>query len=162
MVFVPTAFGQKIPEDNTVAMIRANYLYQFAVNNNWPDQLKKGKFKVGVIGNPDVFAQMSSKYGSKPIGSQTLEVISLTELSKDLQIHILYVDKQRRNDIGRFVKELKDNGTLIVTNWEGAIAQGAHLNFRNVDGSIRFEINKNAIVNEKITPGVKILQWAIQ
>jgi hypothetical protein len=162
MVFVPAAFGQKIPEDNTVAMIRANYLYQFATNNNWPAELKKGKFTVGVIGNPDVYSIMSAKYGSKPVGSQTLDIISLNDLTQNVQFHVLYIDKSRKADIARYVKELKDKSTLIVTNWEGAIAQGAHINFKNIDGSIRFEINKGAMEERKITPGVKILQWAIQ
>jgi hypothetical protein len=31
-----------------------------------------------------------------------------------------------------------------------------------MEGSIRFEINKEAMENKKITPGVKILQWAVQ
>ncbi len=162
MVFVPTAFGQKIPEDNTVAMIRANYLYQFAINNNWPADLKKGKFNVGVIGNPDVYSIMSSKYGAKPIGSQTIDVISLSDLTQNIPLHILYVDKLKKNDLAKYVRDLKDKSTLIVTNWEGSIAQGAHINFKNMEGSIRFEINKEAMENKKITPGVKILQWAVQ
>lgn len=162
VVFIPTAFGQKIPEDNTVAMIRANYLYQFAINNNWPAELKKGKFSVGVVGNQDVFNIMSSKYGAKPIGSQTLDVLSLNEVSQNMQIHILFIDKSKKADIAKYVRELKDKSTLIVTNWEGALSQGAHINFKNIEGSIRFELNKQAMEDRKITPGVKILQWAIQ
>jgi hypothetical protein len=162
VVFIPTAIGQKIPEDNTVAMIRANYLYQFAINNNWPAELKKGKFTVGVIGNADVFSIMSSKYGAKPIGSQTLDVLSLNEVSQNMQLHILFIDKSKKAEISKYVREVKDKSTLIVTNWEGALSQGAHINFKNVDGSIRFELNKQAMEDRKITPGVKILQWAIQ
>jgi hypothetical protein len=68
----------------------------------------------------------------------------------------------KKNDLAKYVRDLKDKSTLIVTNWEGSIAQGAHINFKNMEGSIRFEINKEAMENKKITPGVKILQWAVQ
>lgn len=155
--------AQVIPEDNTIAMIRANYLYQFANNNNWPSDTKKGKFYVGILGNIDVFDIMSSKYGTKPIGSQTLDVIVLKEVpSANTQFHIIYIDKARKADLPKVLKEFKDKSTLIVTNWDGALAQGADINFRNIDGSIRFELSKSAMENKKITPGIKILQWAIQ
>lgn len=155
--------SQVIPEDNTVAMIRANYLYQFANNNNWPLDTKKGKFYVAILGNMDVFDIMSSRYGTKPIGSQSLDVIFLKEApNSSAYYHIIYVDKSRKADLPKIVKEFKDKSTLIVTNWDGALAQGADINFRNVDGSIRFELSKTAMENKKITPGIKILQWAIQ
>jgi hypothetical protein len=60
------------------------------------------------------------------------------------------------------VKDFKGKNTLIVTNWEGALAQGAHINFLSIDGSIRFQMNKTGMLESAITPGVKIVQWAIQ
>ncbi len=153
---------QGIRPDNTVAMVRANYLYQFANNNNWPVDTKKGKFYVGILGDDDVFDIMAEKYGTKPIGSQTLDVIKCTEVSASKFMHVLFIDKSQKNDLAKFLKELKDKSTLIVTNWEGALAQGSHINFLNVEGTIRFEINKKGMEDKKITPGVKIIQWALQ
>ncbi|HEY8403011.1 MAG TPA: YfiR family protein [Flavobacteriales bacterium] len=153
---------QSIPSDNTVAMIRAHYLYQFANNNNWPNDTKKGKFYVGIMGDEDVFNIMAEKYGTKPIGSQTLDVVSCTEISASRYMHIIFIDKSKKHELAKCVKELKDKSTLIVTNWEGALTQGSHINFKNVDGTIRFELNKKGMEEKKITPGVKIIQWALQ
>jgi len=155
-------FSQTIPADNTVAIIRANYLYQFANNSDWPTAIKKGPFVVGVVGNSDVFEIMASKYASKPIGSQLLSVLGSTEVQTAPQVHVLFVDRSRKADIAKYIKDFKGKSTLIVTNWEGALAQGAHVNFLSIDGSIRFELNRNAMQEAYITPGVKILQWAIQ
>ena len=152
---------QGIKEDNTIAMIRANYLYQFANNNNWPNETKKGKFVVGVLGDKDVFDIMAEKYGTKPIGSQTLDVINCTEVSASKYMHVVFIDKSKKGELAKCAKELKDKSTLIVTNWEGALAQGSHINFKNIDGTIRFELNKKAMEEKKITPGVKIIQWAL-
>ncbi len=166
MWFTAAAFSrwpeQGIPSDNTVAMIRANYLYQFANNNNWPNETKKGKFFVGIIGDQDVFEIMAEKYGTKPIGSQTLDVVSCADISSAKFMHVIFIDKSKKGELAKCAKELKDKSTLIVTNWEGALAQGAHINFKNVEGTIRFELNKKGMEDKKITPGVKIIQWALQ
>jgi hypothetical protein len=154
--------AQTIPDDNTVAIIRANYLFQFANNSDWPAELKKGPFVVGVVGNSDVYEIMAAKYATKPIGSQLLSVIGTNEVTTTQRVHVLFVDRSKKAEISRYVKDFKGKSTLIVTNWEGALAQGAHINFLSIDGSIRFEMNKTGMLESAITPGVKIVQWAIQ
>jgi hypothetical protein len=155
-------FGQTIPADNTVAIIRANYLYQFANNSDWPSENKKGPFVVGVVGNSDVFDIMVTKYASKPIGSQLLTVIGANEVATAPHVHVLFVDRSKKAELSKYTHDLRGVSTLIVTNWEGALGQGAHINFLSIDGSIRFEMNKTGMLASSITPGVKILQWAIQ
>lgn len=163
VVLVATTIrAQSIPDDNTVAMIRSNYLYQFASNSNWPSDWKKGRFTVAVVGNSEVLEIMASKYAGKPIGSQSLNVIGASEMAVTPQVHVLFLDRSRKTELTKYVKELKGKSTLIVTNWEGALAQGAHINFLSIDGSIRFELNKTAMTEAVITPGIKILQWAIE
>jgi hypothetical protein len=46
--------AQQIDEGDSRAMIQANFIYQFAVNSNWPMEMKKGKFLIVVYGNYDV------------------------------------------------------------------------------------------------------------
>ncbi|MFM9004993.1 MAG: YfiR family protein [Flavobacteriales bacterium] len=156
------ALAQTIPDDNTVAIILANYLYQFANYNDWPSERKKGPFTVAVVGNTDVYDIMSAKYAAKPIGSQLLTILGTNEAATAAQVHVLFIDRSKKSEIAKYVRDYKGKNTLIVTNWEGALAQGAHINFRSIDGSIRFELSKTAMQEAAITPGVKILQWAIQ
>jgi hypothetical protein len=152
----------QLPDDDVVAMMKANYLYQFSNNNNWPSESKKGKFYVGILGNNGVYSVMLEKYGAKPIGSQTLEVLALTEVPSNQVIHILYVDKSRKADLPKIVKEYKDKNTLIVTSWDGGIAQGGQINFKMESGFLRYQMDRTAMENRKITPGIKIIQWAVQ
>ena len=104
----------QLPDDDVVAMMKANYLYQFSNNNNWPTESKKGKFYVG------------------------------------------------KADLPRILKEYKDKPTLIVTSWDGAIAQGGQINFKMDNGFLRYQLDRAAMENRKITPGLKIIQWAVQ
>ncbi len=150
-----------LPDDDTVALVRANYLWQFSNYNNWPAETKKGKFFVGIIGGPNVYDAMSEKYGTKPIGSQTMDVLNLVDIPVNQNMHILFIDKSKKSELAKAVKELKDKNTLIITNWDGAIGAGSNINFKNIDGVMRYELDKKSMEDKKITPGTKILQWAI-
>jgi YfiR/HmsC-like len=155
------ARGQQIDPSNTRVMIQANFLYQFATNNNWPADSRKGKFTIGVYGSSEIFLLLKEKYGAKPIGSQVLEILQPSDPSSEQTFHILFVDKSKKADLPRLCKEFKDKNTLIVTNWDGALQNGSLINFKNVDGNIRYELNQNAMESRKITPGQKILQWKV-
>jgi hypothetical protein len=154
--------AQSIATDNTVALIRANYLYQFASNINWPAEQKKGKFIIGVYGNDELAEVIRSKYASKPVGSQILDVAVLTEITPATNVQILFIDKVKKSDISKIVRDMKGKSTLLISNYDGALGQGLHINFKNIDGSIRYELNKDAMIAQQITPGIKIMQWATQ
>ncbi len=154
-------FAQKIDEADTRAIVQANYIYQFATNCNWPNEVKKGKFYIGVLGNVPLVENLKEKYGSKPAGTQIIEISSLTDIPTTQFFHILFIDKSRKNDLAKAIKELKSKNTLIITNWEGAIAGGAHINFKSLSNAIRYEMNETLMLEKKIQPGIKILQWKI-
>jgi hypothetical protein len=161
LLFKPaTSVAQRIEESDTRAMMQANFLYQFAANCNWAPEVRKGKFIIGVIGNPAVYEHIMAKYGNKPIGTQTIEVVQSNEIPTSGVYHIVLVDKSRKAELSKVTKESRKN-ILIVTNWDGALNFGSHINFKTIDGNIRYEMNPSAMEEKKITPGVKILQWKV-
>ena len=156
-----SSYAQKLDESDTRAMVQASFLFQFATNCNWPKEAKSGKFYIGILGNPSIYQSAKERYGAKPVGSQTLEFISLTEIPTTQFFHIVYIDKSHKGDLTKAIKELKAKNTLVVTNWEGALGAGSHINFKSIDGSIRYEMNVAIIEDRKIIPGVKIIQWKV-
>ncbi len=155
-------FAQQIDEGDSRAMIQANFIYQFAVNSNWPLEMKKGKFLIVVYGNDAVYKHVLEKYGMKPVGAQTIEVQSWSDYKPGVGSQIVFVDKSKKADFAKVIKEVKGKSTLVVTNWEGALGSGAAINFKSVDNSIRYELSEAALLEKKITPGNKILQWKVQ
>ena len=154
--------AQQIDEGDSRAMIQANFIYQFAVNSNWPVEMKKGKFLIVVYGNDAVYKHVLEKYAMKPVGAQTIEVQSWTDYKPGLASHIVFVDKSKKTDFAKIIKEVRGKNTLVVTNWEGALGSGAAINFKTVDNSIRYELSEAALSEKRITPGNKILQWKVQ
>lgn len=154
--------AQKIDESDTRAMMEANFLYQFANNNQWPSSMKKGSFKIVIIGNEAVYTHFVSKYKNQTIGLQPIEVMqSNNAQSIPANTHLVFVDKTKKNDWGQIQKMLKEKSTLMVSNWEGALANGAHINFKSVNGSVRYELNEVAMNEDQIQPGIKIMQWRV-
>jgi hypothetical protein len=155
-------FAQQIDEGDSRAMIQANFIYQFAVNSNWPAEMKKGKFLVVVYGNDAVYKHMLEKYGMKPVGAQIIEVVAWSDYKPGIGSHIFFIDKSKKAELAKIMKDVKGKSTLVVTNWEGALGSGAAINFKTVDNSIRYELSEAALSEKKITPGNKILQWKVQ
>lgn len=154
--------SQQIDEGDTRAMIQANFLYQFAVNSNWPAEVKKGNFNIVIVGNENVFKHVQEKYALKPVGAQTIQVMSWMEYKPGTFAQIVFVDKSKKAEIAKILKDVKGKHTLVVTNWEGALQTGSAVNFKTVDNSVRYELNENAWTEKKIVPGNKILQWRVQ
>jgi hypothetical protein len=154
--------AQQLDEGDSRAMIQANFIYQFAVNSNWPAEMKKGKFLIVVYGNDAVYKHVVEKYGMKPVGAQTIEVVAWTDYHAGVNSHIVFIDKSKKTDLQKIMKEAKGKSTLVVTNWEGALGSGAAINFKTVDNSIRYELSEATLLEKKITPGNKILQWKVQ
>jgi hypothetical protein len=152
--------AQRIEESDTRAMMQANFIYQFATNCNWPAESRKGKFVIAVVGNPAVYEHLSEKYGNKPIGSQVIEIQQISEPAANGNYQILFIDKSKKAELAKALKDSKKN-TLVVTNWEGALSSGAMINFKTIDGNIRYEMSMSNLVDRKITPGVKIIQWKV-
>ncbi|MFN8699550.1 MAG: YfiR family protein [Flavobacteriales bacterium] len=153
--------AQKMDECDPRAMIQANFIYQFAANCNWPSELRKGRFTIAILGQREVFDHLSLKYGAKPIGNQTIDVLDLADLPAASLPHILFIDKSKRNELQKAVREFKNKSVLIVTNWEGALQAGSNINFKTTDGNIRYEMNTSSMDDKNIAPGVKILQWKV-
>lgn len=152
---------QQPGEDDTRAMIKANFIYQFASSNEWPADTKSGRFVIGIYGNSSLYEQLASRYGSKPVGNQVLEIVELKEVTPDRFMHLVYVDKSKKNDLAAIVKMMKGKSTLVVTHFEGALLLGSAINFREVNANIRYELNKKAAEEKRINLGTKILQWAV-
>lgn len=156
--------GDEIQLDaaNTVAMIKANYLFNFSKYSDWPDEYKTGKFRVGVYGDENVFTELLEKYATKSIGSQMMEVIEFKSISKIDKPHVLFVSKEKKNEFEKISKLLSGSSTMLVSDFNGALDKGAIINFTVRDGNIRFEINEKTAESKSIILGDKIKNWAIK
>jgi hypothetical protein len=152
----------QLDNSNTVVIMKSHFLYSIANNNSWPDAYRKGKFYIGILGNNALFEDLATRYGNKPVGNQVIEVVNLLQFDPGRYFHVLYVDKSKKTEMPRIVKELKGESTLYVSSFEGGLASGADINFKTIDDNLRYEVNKTSIEGKKIVPGIKFIQLAVK
>ncbi len=148
---------------NTNAKMKATYIYNFAVNTNWPASKKSGDFKIGVYGDDsDLVSSLSIIQGRK-IGSQVANVSVVNNLSNVNAYHILYVTHHRQTEVNKIVAQLKGHNVLLIVEGRGLL--GSHLRgycigFYPVNNRWVFDINSKSLESQGLLVTSKLQNLA--
>jgi hypothetical protein len=124
----------------------SNCLYNFSRNINWPAENKSGDFVITIVGDKEVYNEMTKLTQNMKVGLQPLVVryfSSVSEVSGYQQI--VFVDDWQSNKINSLIQKTAGSHTLIVSETEGLIAKGSMINFIPVNGVMKFEMNMDSL-----------------
>ena len=142
---------------NTRSVYKAVYISQFASLIEWPSSLKSGSFIIGVYGDNSLYNELKTKHSSKTIGSQPIKILKFSSKSEISKCHILYVHKSKSADVSDLVKKYKSGSTLVVAESDGALSNGAVVNFVIKNNRQLYELSKsnakkyNLVINSTLT-----------
>lgn len=162
------ATAQQVPElkeTDTSALFKASYLYNFAKNVDWNDpKYKTGNFVISIMGGSNIHKELITKYNTKQIGSQQIEIRKLSKTLNISSCHVLYVGSEYADILPEIAKALKNEPTLIVADKEGALDEGAALNFVVENQRLNFELNVESATKRNLFVGstLKSLATKIQ
>jgi hypothetical protein len=124
----------------------SNCLYNFSRNINWPEENKSGDFVITIVGDKEVFTEMTKLTQNMKVGMQPIIIKyfnSINEVSGYQQI--VFVDNWQSNKINALVQKTAGSHTLIVSETEGLIDKGSMINFIPVNGVMKFEMNRESL-----------------
>ena len=124
----------------------SNCLYNFSRNINWPEENKSGDFVITIIGNKELFTEMTRLTQNMKVGLQPIVVKlfnSVNEVTGYQQI--VFVANWQSNKLNAMVQKTTGSHTLIVSESEGLIDKGSMINFIPVNGVMKFEMNKESL-----------------
>ena len=124
----------------------SNCLYNFSRNINWPEENKSGDFVITIIGDKELYTEMTKLTQNMKVGLQPITVKyfnSVNEVSGYQQI--AFVADWQSNKINALVQKTAGSHTLIVSQTEGLIDKGSMINFIPVNGVMKFEMNKEIL-----------------
>lgn len=150
-----------LDDGNTVAMLKAGYLFKFASSSDWPEEVKTGNFRIGVYQNDAVFSELAAKYATKPIGNQALEVIRIENTEKFEYCHVIYAAGADKAALQKITKHASGKPTLLIGDGKSTLQSGAAIAFVVVDSSTRYIINLEEAQQRNISLGSTILLWAV-
>lgn len=133
---------QRDAEKDTTAILQANYLYNIAKLVEWKDEpMRQGNFIIGVIGGANLYQELIKQYSTRTIGKQPIEVRKLPRSAEVERCHILFVGKSELALLPDIYKRMAKKPTMVITEYAGALDDGAIVNFVKVDNLLKYELS---------------------
>ncbi|MCB9168764.1 MAG: YfiR family protein [Flavobacteriales bacterium] len=152
---------QREADKDTTAIIQASYIYNIAKLVEWKDPaMRQGNFVIGVIGGTNLYQELIKKYANKTIGQQPIEVRKLPRTAQVEPCHVLFVGMSELGLMADIYKNLMNRNTLLVTEYPGALEDGAVVNFLKVDNTLRYELSINNARKHRLEVGSTLKQLA--
>ncbi len=141
--------------------IHAAMLNDFIGNVEWPDEAEAGTFVIGIIGDDNVFATMKKWYDGKAKGGKKYVLKKLASVDEAGACRVVYVGKSRNRDFDNIKSSVSGKSVLTVTDGKGMGEKGSCINFRVIEGKLKFEINQAAVSAANLKVSVQLNSMAI-
>src|SRR5688572_5535714 len=145
---------------DTRSRFQALYIYNFTTLIDWPKEFKTGSFKIGVFGETNLYNDLSKSYTNKLVGSQAIKVLQFAKLSDIEECHILFIAKGQSEHATDLAKKYRSKSTLIITEKEKMLKEGAIINFIVKNNKVAYEVSKGNASKHKLTLGSQLLNLA--
>src|SRR5512133_3903556 len=147
-LMVAPAFAQKV-QVVSLPKYLASSLYSFVRFINWPDENKTGDFVIAVVGNNEVFQELSTLSGGKTVGSQPIQIKFYKKIDElNGYHHVVFLGGTSGVPINKLTKKTEGQRTLLVTECQGMLSWGSAINFVEKDGFMKFEMSKTAMLSK--------------
>lgn len=154
---------QRDAAKDTNAVVKASYIYNIAKLIDWQDATRKeGNFVIGIMSESNLYQELIRKYATRSIGKQPIEVRKLARSANVGPCHILYVPRTALDLMPDIYQNIAASGTLIVTEYPGALADGSVVNFMPANGTLKYELNVPNANAQGIEVGATLKQLAIK
>lgn len=125
--------------------IHAAMLYNFIKYVQWPNEAEPGDFIVGVIGDDNVFTTLKQWYDNKPKGAKKYVIKKLASAAEAGDCAVVYVGKSKNKEFDLIKGSIATKSVLTITDGNGMGQKGSCINFKVVDGKLKFELNQAVV-----------------
>jgi hypothetical protein len=137
------------------------FIYSFTKYVQWPPEKSSGDFIIGVLGDSPIMANLEKMAETRKAGTRDIVIKKMPNISNITACHILFVPDNQRGLVSEVTAKTKSFSTLVVTESDGAIANGSGINFLVRDGKLGFEMNQKAMNDRNLKPANELTRLAI-
>ena len=144
------------------AKYQCDIIYKLSQYVTWPEKHEDYKFVIGVVGSVkdfESFQKLALKKGK--VHNYPIEVRYFDCLEAIDECDLLYVSEEFKIRIKKIVKWTKNERVLIVSGKNSYGASGSVINFVEVDGKLKFELNKGQAEKRGLQVSDKLKNIAI-
>jgi hypothetical protein len=136
-------------------------IFNFIKYIEWPADTKSGEFVIAVYGDDDVYDQLNKLYGQRKIKGQDANIVNVSDASGIKTAHIIYLASNKSKDFETLFEKFDTSPTLIITDKSGLGKKGSSINFREVGGKLKFEINQATFDNSDLKISSQLVNMGI-
>lgn len=141
--------------------IHSAMLYNFIKYVQWPNEGDGGEFIVGVIGDDNVFNTLKQWYDGKPKGSKKYVIRKLASASEATDCQVVYVGKSKNKEFENIKNSITGKSVLTITDGNGMGQKGSCINFKVIDGKLKFELNQGVVTGANLKVSSQLSSMAI-
>jgi hypothetical protein len=141
--------------------IHAAMLYNFIKYVQWPNEAEAGDFVVGVIGDENVFNTLKTWYDGKPKGSKKYVIKKLSDAAEAGDCQVVYIGKSKSRDFDSIKTSTTGKSILTITDANGLGQKGSCINFKVIDGKLKFELNQATVTSSNLKVSSQLSSMAI-
>lgn len=132
-------------QDAKVDKYKSLFTLNFIRYIGWPEEAKQGDFVIGVLKNTSLAEQLITNTQGKKFGYQNIVVKEFKKIEEVSNCQILYVGSYANyhKNAAILAGKLNKKNSLVITESEGAISDGAMINFVIVDSKLKFEVSSS-------------------
>lgn len=123
--------------------VKAAFLYKFISYIAWPEDsftLPDSPVVIGVLGDDLLMAELGEAVAGRSVEGRPVLIRRLREPDSLTGIHVLFVAAAENTRLPLLVRATANQAVLVVSEAEGALAQGSMINFVMTSGRVKFEI----------------------
>ncbi len=124
---------------------KALFLYNFTKYIDWPASYKQGNFVIGVLGNSPIVDELNIVSSKKQVGGQSIVIKKFANPAQLDRCHVLFIPSYKSGSLRAVLANLQGKNTLVVTDGNNLVQQGAGINFVETGGKQGFEIKKQNV-----------------
>ena len=141
--------------------LHAAMLYNFIKYVQWPNESDPGDFVVGVIGDENVFNTLKTWYDGKAKGTKKYVIKKLSSAGEAESCQVVYVGKSKNRDFEDIKTSVTGKSVLTVTDGNGMGQKGSCINFKVIDGKLKFELNQTIVTGSNLKVSTQLSSMAI-
>lgn len=153
--------GNVWAQERATHEVHAAMLYNFIKYVQWPNEAESGEFVVGVMGEDDVFNTLKTWYDGKPKGSKKYVIKKLASAAEASSCQVVYLGKGKSKEFENIKSSVTGKSILTVTDGNGLGQKGSCINFKVVDGKLKFELNQATVNSSNLKVSGQLSSMAI-
>lgn len=141
--------------------VKAAFLFKFLSFVEWPQEaLGEGPIVIGVFAADDVAVELRNIVPGRSVQGHPVTVRRLREGESVAGVHLIFFGGGETPRLREVQRVAPTQPLLVVCDWDGALDQGAVVNFLRGEGRVRFEVALDAAERRNLRISPRMLSVA--